>query len=237
MSVLQERLMLVLGDTGRVAVAQSGLMARLQERWPTPHGYAPQSVDTALKSLREAGSVHCSPAGKWTRFVNLKDRQQAEPQDPPADPIADEPETEAEAAAVDDTTQETDVSQKTKVCTGKCGEEKPVGEFYANSGQCKRCVLNRQKELKAAKEKGVKPPAAKASAAKTGAAKVAATAITNLRAKAAVKKTGAAQLVTGNAMVAISFALKIEDIHGVFHELSVAGPTVKRLVNELREYA
>jgi hypothetical protein len=35
-----------------------------------------------------------------------------------------------------------------KVCTGPCGESKPVSEFYDRQSQCKRCVLNRQKMLK-----------------------------------------------------------------------------------------
>jgi hypothetical protein len=224
MSILQERLMQVLSDTGRVAVPQNGLMARLQQRWPTPHGYAPQSVETALKTLQAEGKVHCSPAGKWTRLLDLTQKRVAAAP-AAADPIVEEHEP---IEADDESTQETEVS-KTKVCTGKCGKEKPVGEFYANCNSCKRCVLDRQKELKAAKEKGAKPEKVAAAAKLVAAPK--SSPIKNLKAKAAAAKNG------NGSMVAISFALHVEDIHGVFHDISVALPTVQRLVTELRQYA
>lgn len=47
-----------------------------------------------------------------------------------------------------------DMVQK-KRCTGKCGLEKDaVKDFYAKSSMCKRCTLDRQKELKATKAAG-----------------------------------------------------------------------------------
>ena len=37
-------------------------------------------------------------------------------------------------------------------CTGPCGQSKPATEYYANNKQCKRCVLDRQKALKEARQ-------------------------------------------------------------------------------------
>lgn len=36
-----------------------------------------------------------------------------------------------------------------KTCIGPCGQSKDAGEFYGKSNKCKRCTLDRQKELKA----------------------------------------------------------------------------------------
>lgn len=218
MSVLQERLMQVLSDTGRVAVAQNGLMARLQERWPTPHGYAPQSVDTALKAMRDAGSVHCSPAGKWTRLLDLTKPRVAAAAAPAADPVADE----TEPLEADNTTQEIEVADKTKVCKGKCGKEKPIGEFYDNCSSCKRCVLDRQRELKAAKNKGIKAvPAVKIP-----------------KAKAVAKKNGNASPPADlPPMVRMQYQLVIFDTGGDKHEFMVDLASIRRLQAELKEVA
>lgn len=223
MTALQERLMLVLGETGRVAVTQKAILGRLQERWPTEHGYAAPFVEQILKELQAAGSIHCSPSGRWTRFLNLKKTETPAPAAPATKPATVDAGSFADqlkvAIASDDTTtQEIEVAGKTKVCTGKCGKEKPIGEFYAKCNQCKRCVLDRQKDLKAAKETG--KPAPKAAAA--------------VKAKPVKKNgNGAAE----HSMVKISFALRIEDINGTFHEFEVARPTLARLVNDLKVHA
>jgi hypothetical protein len=44
-----------------------------------------------------------------------------------------------------------------KVCTGPCGESKPLDQFYDRQNQCKRCVLDRQKALKLARAGGAAP--------------------------------------------------------------------------------
>jgi hypothetical protein len=123
-------------------------------------------------------------------------------------------------AAADNTTREIEVGDKAKTCT-KCGKDKPLGEFYEGNARCKRCVLDRQKELKAAKEKGVKPAPIAKSAVKPS----------------AKKSNGAAPVQTSQSMVAINFILRIEDVNGVYHDLSVARSTVQRLIGELKEYA
>jgi hypothetical protein len=225
MSVLQERLMLILGDTGRVAVTGKAVLARLQERWPTEHGYASQVVEGALESLRQAGSIHRSVSGRWTRTMSMRADRPLTPAlaATPREELENQSEAEIKttaAGAVGESTQETTEVSKTKVCTGKCGKEKPVDEFYPKTAQCKRCVLDRQKELKAAKANAAKPRSI-------------------AKAKATVKKHNgvSAPASTNGAMVAISFALRIEDMNGVFHEISVSKPVVERLVTELREYA
>lgn len=142
--------MLVLVETGRVPVTTKAILGRLQERWPTEHGYAPQVIEESLEALRQAGSIHCSVSGRWTRTMKVNETPAA----PAADPVADEP----GPLEADNTTQEIEVAGKTKVCKGKCGKEKPVGEFYTNCSSCKRCVLDRQKELKAVKAGHPGPP-------------------------------------------------------------------------------
>lgn len=51
--------------------------------------------------------------------------------------------------------QENSVSPKNeeKVCTGPCGESKPLDQFYDRSNRCKRCTLDAQKALKAVRPK------------------------------------------------------------------------------------
>lgn len=215
--------MLVLGDTGRVAASETALVARLQERWPTPHGYAPQSVEAALKAMQETGSIHRSVSGRWTRFMKHGEK----PPTVATPAVAAEPLEEETAAleADDETTQEIEVAEKTKVCKGKCGKEKPIGEFYANCSSCKRCVLDRQRELKAAKAKGTKA----ASAAKAAAVP---------KAKAAAKKNGHASPTADlTPMVRMQYQLVIFDTGGDKHEFMVDLASIKRLQAELQEVA
>lgn len=242
MSVLQERLMLVLGETGRVAVTTKAVLRRLQERWPTQHGYGAPFIQQTLNELQASGSIHCSVSGRWTRSMKVKSEQT--PAAPAPTPAKSAAESFADQIKVANTahqiSQENDVADKTKTCTGPCGKEKPIGEFYAKCNQCKRCVLDRQRELKAAKGKSTKAAlVAKSPAIKVPKAKAAAkpSAIKNLKAKAAAKKLELAAPRVNGSMVAISFALHIEDMHGVFHDVSVTKAVVERLVTELRAYA
>lgn len=62
-------------------------------------------------------------------------------------------------------------------------------------------------------------------------------ALKNLKAKAAHKRNGAVPLDMGENLVAVTFSLKIEDINGIFHQISVSRPIAQRLVTELQEHA
>lgn len=240
--------MSVLVETGRVPVTTKAILGRLQERWPTEHGYAPQIIGDALEALRQAGSIHCSVSGRWTRSMKVNETSAAADRCPEcAGPIGKHTEVHEVDCSIgkrvpdiaqpavpiaDKSTQEIEVAGKTKVCKGKCGKEKPVGEFYTNCSSCKRCVLDRQKELKAVKgghpgptiDKTVTPADAKA-----------------LRAvivKAAAKKNGhAAPAADSSRMLRMQYQLVIVDTVGDKHEFMVDLACIKLLQAELKEVA
>ena len=53
------------------------------------------------------------------------------------------------------------MAAKTKVCTA-CDARKPLDDFYANQGKCKRCFLDQQKAAKLARQGAAAAPAKRA---------------------------------------------------------------------------
>lgn len=222
-----------------LAITHECVMKRMQERWPTEHGYHEFTVKKTLEAMRDAGKVHQHANGRWTpkRPPGFKSREgMTSPPRPKPEPAVIPPAAATESAAeppeeapVNDNTETTDV--KTKTCPG-CKKTKPLVEFFSN-GYCKPCGREKAREY-AARKKANGGNAAKVRQKPDPKVK------RHVRAggKRKANGNGAVPLQLGaDRMVIMQFAIRIEDSAGHVHDLFLTGDTVKRLAIELQEYA
>jgi hypothetical protein len=225
-----------LDDAGRFALTEKALLARLQQRWPTEHGYSPDFTRQSLEQLQKDGVIHCGISGRWSRYIRRGSASASSPEKAqPAAPPAPDEEAPDPVQSKGDESMATAKESKVKTCTA-CGEDKPIGDFYAGHGKCKPCFSQHQKDLKAKKQGGAAKVAAPAKPAKVKTAKAVAKSIANLRARANGPLSGNGNGSTG-ALLTRQYILNVDDVQGEHHILTVTQETVNRLASELREHS